>query len=353
MGIGLGLSMLASCRTEPARPAVSPGQLKVSADVAAWLLLDGSPAGELRPGGARDLGLEAGEHLVAVVSQGGEARWERVVEIAGAPVEVAVELARDAERVRREYVRIPGGAFDMGCVAGDSECHRNETPRHAVTIGRDFWMMKTEVTVGAYRTFAQQAGRAMPPETDTNEGWRLLDHPIANLTWEDAAAFCAASGGRLPSEAEWEYSARGGQPGRRYVWGDQARPLVGGQKHANVGDERARARLGCPQCGWFDGYDDGHAYSAPVGSFAPNGYGLFDMAGNVSEWCEDWYRERYYEESPAHDPPGSEFGRWRVLRGGSWSMNPVGLRISARGGFPPDRTTDNYGVRCARDVAAP
>jgi formylglycine-generating enzyme len=129
--------------------------------------------------------------------------------------------------------------------------------------------------------------------------------------------------------------------------------MVNGRRQANVGDERAKTQLGCPQCGWFDGYDDGFAHTAPVASFVANDFGLFDMAGNVLEWTADWYREGSYAASAPQDPRGSEFGRWKVLRGGSWSMNPMGLRVSYRVGWPPNRATDNYGVRCVRDVAVP
>jgi formylglycine-generating enzyme required for sulfatase activity len=193
----------------------------------------------------------------------------------------------------------------------------------------------------------------MPPESDTNPGWAQPRHPIVNLSWNDASDFCRHAGGRLPSEAEWEYAARGGRAGARYVWGNEPTPLVGGRRHANVGDERAKRKVQCDSCGWFDGYDDGFIYTAPVGTFPANGFGLFDMAGNVWEWTGDWYAERYYDNSPAQDPPGREYGQWRTLRGGSWSVNPVGLRISYRFGFPPENRSDNFGVRCVRDVAVP
>jgi formylglycine-generating enzyme required for sulfatase activity len=333
-----------------ARPS---GGIHVVVDVPASLHVDGRPVGEASPGEAVALALEQGEHLVAAASQGGEARAERVAAAGPAPSELVLALQPVVDSVRRDFVRVPAGTFEMGCAPGDSECEGNETPRHTVSIGRDFWMMKTEATVADYRAYAASAGQAMPPESDTNPGWLLDTHPMVNLSWEDAARYCEAKGGRLPTEAEWEYAARGGQPARRYVWGNARLPLAGGRQQANVGDERAKSKVGCPQCGWFDGYDDGYVYTSPVGSFAANGFGLFDMAGNAIEWCADWYRERYYDDSPSRDPKGSEFGRWRVLRGGSWSMGPKGLRTSARGGFPPDRTTDNYGVRCVRDVATP
>jgi formylglycine-generating enzyme required for sulfatase activity len=337
----------------PGTPPSPGGELLVVADAPALLTVDGHAMGELAAGVARPVRLEQGEHLVVVVSRGGEVKQEQTVALGATPVPVRFEVLPTVAAVQRDYVRVPAGTFRMGCVEGDAQCGSPEKPRHSVAVPRDFWMMKTEVTVGAYQALARRTGRAMPPETDTNAGWRKTSDPIANVTWHDAASYCREVGGRLPTEAEWEYAARGGQAAGRYVWGDASTPLVGGRKHANVGDERAKASVGCPQCGWFDGYDDGHAFTAAVGSFEPNGFGLFDMAGNVSEWCADWYRERYYDESPATDPKGSEFGRWRVLRGGSWSMNPASLRTSYRGGFPPDRTTDNYGMRCVRDVALP
>jgi formylglycine-generating enzyme required for sulfatase activity len=222
-----------------------------------------------------------------------------------------------------------------------------------VTLSRPFWMMRTEVTVGAYKAYARALGAAMPPESDTNLGWAHTGHPIVNLSWNDASEFCRHAGGRLPSEAEWEYAARGGRAGARYVWGDEPTPLVGGRRYANVGDERAKRKVQCDSCGWFDGYDDGFVYTAPAGTFVANGFGLFDMAGNVWEWTADWYAERSYDNSAVQDPPGREYGQWRTLRGGSWSVNPVGLRTSYRFGFPPENRSDNFGARCVRDVAVP
>ncbi len=240
------------------------------------------------------------------------------------------------------WVEIPAGSFEMGCVPGDEVCGDSERPRHTVRISRPFLLMATEVTLGTYRRLA---GPLQQPE------WNADDRqPVVNVTWGEAASFCAAVGGRLPTEAEWEYAARGGRGGEMYVWGDSAMPLVDGRPAANVADERGR--LLYPYMTVFTGFDDGHSLTAPVGSFPPNAYGLFDMAGNVWEWVADRYGAGYYAVSPAVDPRGPSTGGLRVVRGGSWYGDPRSLRISHRGGDDPVRRPhgDGVGFRCARDA---
>jgi sulfatase modifying factor 1 len=181
-----------------------------------------------------------------------------------------------------------------------------------------------------------------------NPGWSWEDHPITMVTWEDAVAYCRWVGGRLPTEAEWEYAARGGEEGKKYVWGDAKTPLVKGVKHANVADQSAKRKYS----DWtiFEGYDDGYKWTSPVGYFEPNGFGLYDMAGNVEEWCSDWYGEDYYDGSPRRDPQGPSSGDIRVLRGGCWFSNPGYLRSSCRSVGPPDFRDYNLGFRVVRDA---
>jgi formylglycine-generating enzyme required for sulfatase activity len=174
---------------------------------------------------------------------------------------------------------------------------------------------------------------------------------VVNVTWEEAASFCAAVGGRLPTEAEWERAARGGTAGARFTWGNATAPRVDDLPAANVADESARRSY--PYMTVFPGYDDGYPMTSPVGTYPPNAYGLFDMAGNVWEWVADFYDAGYYATSPPEDPNGPSSGDGRVVRGGSWYGDPASLRVSLRGGDDPVRRPygDGVGFRCARDIA--
>ena len=241
-----------------------------------------------------------------------------------------------------ELARIPPGAFRMGSEAREVEAvwkrfawpdakrmqTAREHPVHRVMV-RAFRMYRHEVTVAQYRKFAAAAGREMPDMPPW--GWEE-DHPVVNVSWDDAMAYCAWAGGRLPTEAEWEYAARGAdtgldsRPHRLFVWGDAA-PAVQG-RCGNLADEPLKAKF--PDREVFTGYVDGFLYTAPVGSFPPNAHGLHDMAGNVFEWCADWYAADYYARSPEENPPGPERGDFRVLRGGSWLSDPYGVRVAYR-----------------------
>jgi formylglycine-generating enzyme required for sulfatase activity len=229
------------------------------------------------------------------------------------------------------YVWIPPGDFWIGAMPGDSEARPDEKPRHRVRITKGFWMGETPVTVAAYEEFTRKSGVSMPPAPSFNPGWSKKDHPIVNVTWDDAKAYCTWAGGRLPTEAEWEYAARGGQDGLKYPWGNDLTP-----ENANY--------LGSKWQG-----------TSPVRSYPPNGWGLYDMAGNVWEWVADWYGEDYYKslppDRPAENPsgPGGETGV-RVLRGGAFSNNARYLRASNRYWIEPDLRVDLIGFRCVREV---
>jgi formylglycine-generating enzyme required for sulfatase activity len=227
---------------------------------------------------------------------------------------------------KQEYVWIPAGSFEMGCVPGDSECDEDEQPRHSVTLSRGFWMGRTEVTVGAYERFAVAKGQPMPAAPDFNPGWQLKDHPIVRATWEQARTYCAWAGGRLPTEAEYEYTGRGGVEGARYPWGDTA-----SHRYAN-----------------YEGVEgpDEWQNTAPGGRFPPSKFGVYDLSGNVWEWTADWYREWYYAKSPEMDPQGPEHGVERVLRGGSWFNAPRVLRISDRFKYVVRAEDNSLGFRC-------
>jgi formylglycine-generating enzyme required for sulfatase activity len=165
----------------------------------------------------------------------------------------------------------------------------------------------------------------MPPATKFNPGWSNERMPVVNVSWKDARAYCAWAGGRLPTEAEWEYAARGGSTEARYG------PI----------DEVA----------WYNKNSGGQTH--PVGEKRPNGFGLFDTLGNVWEWVMDWYDEEYYKTSPSQDPPGAASGEFRVLRGGSWGGEARFIRVSSRNGVLPGDWGHGLGFRCARDVAPP
>ncbi len=260
-------------------------------------------------------------------------------------------------------VHIPPGDFVMGTNDG----FPYEGPAHPVQLD-SFWMDETEVTnaqfakfveATAYVTTAEQIGNAgvFSPKL---ERWTLVegadwrhpeggissiaerpDQPVVHVSWTDAVAYCTWKGKRLPTEAEFEYAARGGKQEAAYPWGDEFAP--GGKHQANTWQ------------GEFPHHEDaadGFPGVAPVKSYAPNGYGLYDVAGNVWEWVNDWYDPNYYRGSPVRNPPGPRQGREKVQRGGSWlcSSNYCrGYRVASRMMTEPDSGLNNLGFRCAGD----
>jgi formylglycine-generating enzyme required for sulfatase activity len=212
-------------------------------------------------------------------------------------------------------------------------------------------MYKTEVTVAQYRKFCQATGRALPPEPRTSfSGARVSAKaadalPVVNVTWKDAKAYADWAGAALPTEAEWEKAARGGDQ-RVFPWGDDWPPPAGAGNLADAtfGAIRLRSKY------FLDGYKDGFAGTAPVSSFAPNPYGLCDMAGNVAEWCADWYAADYYRNASTRNPTGPSTGVWRVVRGGSWyDGTPDVFRAARRGDYdylPVGTASFVVGFRC-------
>lgn len=232
----------------------------------------------------------------------------------------------------------------MGCVPDDGDCGESEKPRHPVTLTGSFDLMKTEVTLGMFRTYATAAGKAVPVQ----QVWSVNPRqPILSVTWDESVAFCSWLGGRLPSEAEWEYAARGGQDGAKYVWGNVPRPELNGRPVANVADESALRKS--PGGRIIPGYEDGYSETAPVGSFVSSAFGLHDMAGNVWEWVADWYGP--YSDGLATDPHGPTAGNRHVARGGSWTSVLTTLRVSYRNELAPGPRYGYVGFRCARDVS--
>jgi formylglycine-generating enzyme len=192
------------------------------------------------------------------------------------------------------YVWVPPGTFRMGCSDGDKECYEDERPAHTVQITKGFWIGQTEVTVGAFRKYADIKGVPVPPD---QKGPKF---PVMAVLWDEANSYCTWAGARLTSEAEWEYAARGGTTGIRY------------------GD--------LPAIAWTSTNSNHTVHE--VGKKQPNAYKLYDMLGNVWEWTADWYGSKYYEQSPAIDPLGPPVGDslamkgiempTRVIRGGAW-----------------------------------
>ncbi len=260
-------------------------------------------------------------------------------------------------------IRIEGGAFPMGNVRPAPDDQR---PLHRVRLDT-FWIDQTLVTNRQFAEFvtatghitsAEQRGTSLAFDTRVG-GWREIaqadwrhprgpnssiagrdDHPVVHVSWHDAAAYAAWAGKQLPTEAQAEYTARGGLADRPYPWGKELVPSTGYQ--ANFWQ------------GWFpqaDRGDDGFRGTSPVRQFPANPWELYDMAGNVWCWCADWYDGGYYARSPAENPSGPRQGTQRVRRGGCWlssSNYGGGLRIGYRDHALPGESTNHTGFRCVR-----
>jgi len=219
---------------------------------------------------------------------------------------------------------IPDGEFIMGSDDGDGD----EQPVHSVYLDA-FWIDKTEITNAMYAQCVS-AGACDPPEYDGNySNSQYNDHPVVWVSWDDAVAYCKWSGVRLPTEAEWEKAARGGLEGMMYPWGDESPSC---QQNAENGAQYST-------CG---------GQTMPVGSFSQNGYGLYDMAGNVWEWVTDWYDSGYYTNSSSSNPTGPVSGEFRVLRGGAWGHFDINIRSANRDGDSSTSTSSYVGFRCVR-----
>ena len=231
-----------------------------------------------------------------------------------------------------EMALIPAGEFQMGSNNGDSD----EKPVHTVYVDA-FYMDIYEVTVGQYKRFVRETGHRAPNWNDVAAYSPTDRHPIIYVSWYDAMAYAHWAGKRLPTEAEWEKAARGDLVGQKYPWGN------------SIDSSKAN-------------YSRNVEGTTHVGSYPPNGYGLYDMAGNVWEWCLDAYDGNFYRNSPRRNPIAgadsithitnnfTNVKSPRVLRGGSWPFNPRYLRVAPRNRNTPTNANFNLGFRCARTL---
>ena len=276
-------------------------------------------------------------------------------------------------------IALPGGEFLMGSDANEGEPGDGEGPARQVRL-EPFRIARTAVTNRQFAAFVQATGHVsyaeevgasfvfaglLPDDFPPTRGlvdapwWREVpqacwlrpegpgsswrgreDHPVVHVSWHDALAFCNWAGLRLPTEAQWEYAARGGLVGRRYPWGDELTP--GGEHRCNVWQGRFPSRNEC---------HDGHAGTAPADAFPPNGFGLHNACGNTWEWCADWFSATH-PAAPRHDPVGPAHGTRRVIRGGSYLCHEsycFRFRVAARSANLPEATAGHMGFRCAAD----
>ena len=222
-------------------------------------------------------------------------------------------------------VLIPKGEFNMG---KNSTGPSDWQPEHMLSIDA-FYLDQYEVTNRQYAEFCKATKHAFPLFWGMKAfqcGFEFPDHPVIGVSWFEAEQYARWAGKRLPTEAEWEYAARGGLANQNFPNGDKIDSTL-----ANFG-------------GKFMG-------SLKIGSFQPNGYGLYDMAGNVWEWTADNYKDDYYRISPSANPKGPETGRFKVIRGGSWHSGAMCNQNFFRNGLSPSWLDFAVGFRCARNVA--
>jgi formylglycine-generating enzyme required for sulfatase activity len=234
-----------------------------------------------------------------------------------------------------DMANIPAGCFDMGDAF--NEGGPAESPGHKVCISA-FEMDIHQVTNAQYKKCVDAGACSLPHRLDSysRESYygntAYNDYPVIRVDWNGANTYCTWVGKRLPTEAEWEYAARGGITNKRYPWGDTINGSDGNYKI----------------------YGDPEAIDTNrVGSYSANGYGLYNIVGNAWEWVNDWYSSDYYQYCLDHrivnNPPGPASGRSRVLRGGPWFFSPCYLRVASRNGYiPTDAHRGIFGFRCAR-----
>ena len=282
-----------------------------------------------------------------------------------------------------EMAYIPAGTFLMGNCMSPGEGYSDEQPAHSVYV-RAFYMDRYEVTKGKWDEVANWAVTNGYDITVAGGAGKGSSHPVQSVSWYECVKWCnarsekeqlpavyrvwipavpvghfqtyragqrddvvmATGGYRLPTEAEWEKAARGGTPGHRFAWSDSNEIQ---HERANYCSQSGYSYDTSPTRGYCPIYTNAPwPYTSPAGSFAPNGYGLYDMTGNVSEWCWDWYSGIYYSSSEDTDPLGPVSGQCRVIRGGAWYGYPMAVRASCRYYTLAIIEYVTLGFRCAR-----
>ena len=293
-------------------------------------------------------------------------------------------MPRRAGRATDGQLVLSGGRFRMGDAVGEGYEADGEGPVHSVDLTA-FHIDATTVTNAQFATFVKETGYETDAERFgvsavfhlafsgsnadvvqrvTGAPWWLAvrgatwrspegpgsqvatrsNHPVVHVSWGDAQAYCSWAGKRLPTEAEWEFAARGGLEAARFPWGDELTP-----------QDRWRCNIWQGSFPTTNTGADGYLTTAPVKSYPPNGFGLHQTSGNVWEWCSDWFGPDYYQTSPGADPPGPSTGTARVLRGGSYLCHSSychRYRVAARSSSTPDSTAGNVGFRCANSLDA-
>lgn len=284
---------------------------------------------------------------------------------------------------REKMIQLPGGEFLMGTNEKDGFPADGEGPIRQVKID-PFLIDQTAVTNAEFKHFIEDTGyvtdaeqygwsfvfdlfvskntwnevksrvKAAPwwlvvhgatwdhPEGKDSHIHNRMQHPVTHISWNDAVTFCEWSGKRLPTEAEWEFAARGGLEQKKYPWGDNLHPK--GMHYCNIWQGKF------PE---MNDKKDGYAGTAPVNTFPANGYGLYNMSGNVWEWCADWFTKRIHKTGGKHNPHGPKTGETRVMRGGSYLCHYSycnRYRVAARTSNTPDSSTGNIGLRCAASI---
>jgi len=259
---------------------------------------------------------------------------------------IQISIVESGGDVNLELVTVSGGTFEMGCTSEQNNCDSDETPVHTVRVD-GFKISKYEITNKQYADFMNEIGANSDGSYNSSEYLDMDDsncqvnyaggefvpesgkenYPVIEVTWYGAKAFCEHHGGRLPTEAEWEFAARGGNSATTTLYAGSD----------NIDD-----------VAWYDG---NCSSTQEVGTKSPNELGIHDMSGNVWEWCNDWYDSYYYSNSPQNNPQGPSSGSYRVLRGGNWSSGAEYSRVASRNFYIPGNNVFDYsGFHFSQDL---